>query len=441
MLREIDKDGSWAITTTDKIISEDKNHFKGWSCSAGAKGLYIDHDGNIWKGLCFSAATDRFNHSGWSSYIKKESMKYFDGTRFDSDDYQYWYKNNNKIYADLSTKYKKQNKAYEKTIWGNDKKFYPGLVGNVYEGFFFPPNEVKNPVTCHFDTCGCGSDIWYPKTKTNSIIDHTLNLIDYADNKDNQTKQYEKIKKQKKNSINNLEALEPNYIIDYQVLWDMGRYCNYDCDYCWPSVHNNNASHLDYGIMQRTLGAIIYWIVNKANTPIQQTKKIKFFFSGGEPTLNPDFLKICGWLQNEKQLVSVSTNGTNTKEYYTKLAQVVNNFLFSIHFGSMEKFKIINEKKLLANINKVLTIHRLHNLRDKWVELKIMAPPGYVKHALKFYEMAINETSILDIGRDNREMGALTIVPIRTMGQSDTTAVYTDYEQELLKEFYANIIR
>ena len=74
MLREIDKDGSWAITTTDKIISEDKNHFKGWYCSAGAKGLYIDHDGNIWKGLCFSAAIDRFNHSGWSSYIKKESI-------------------------------------------------------------------------------------------------------------------------------------------------------------------------------------------------------------------------------------------------------------------------------------------------------------------------------------------------------------------------------
>ena len=52
MLREIDNDGNWAITTTDKIISEDKNHFKGWYCSAGAKGLYIDHDGNIWKGLC-----------------------------------------------------------------------------------------------------------------------------------------------------------------------------------------------------------------------------------------------------------------------------------------------------------------------------------------------------------------------------------------------------
>ena len=440
MLREIDNDGNWAITTTDKIISEDKNHFKGWYCSAGAKGLYIDHDGNIWKGLCFSAATDRFNHSGWSSYIKKESMKYFDGIRFDSDDYQYWYKNNNKIYADLSTKYKKQNKAYEKIIWANDKEFYPGLVGNVYEGFFYVPSDIKKFVTCPFDTCGCGSDIWYPKIKTEDMIDHTLNLIDDVDNKDNQIEQYEKIEKQKKNSINNLKALESNYIIDYQVLWDLGRYCNYDCDYCWPSVHNNNAPHLDYETMQRALGAIIYWIVNKANVPVRETKKIKFFFSGGEPTLNPNFLKICEWLQNENQLVSVSTNGTNTNIYYTKLAQVVNNFLFSIHFGSIEKFKIINEKKLLANINKVLTIHRLHNLRDKWVELKIMAPPGYVKHALKFYEIAIKDTPILENGRDNRPLGALTIVPIRTIGQSNQTAVYDDKEQTLLKDFYKKIV-
>ena len=440
MLREIDNDGNWAITTTDKIISEDKNHFKGWYCSAGAKGLYIDHDGNIWKGLCFSAATDRFNHSGWSSYIKKESMKYFDGIRFDSDDYQYWYKNNNKIYADLSTKYKKQNKAYEKIIWANDKEFYPGLVGNVYEGFFYVPSDIKKFVTCPFDTCGCGSDIWYPKIKTKDMIDHTLNLIDDVDNKDNQIEQYEKIEKQKKNSINNLKALESNYIIDYQVLWDLGRYCNYDCDYCWPSVHNNNAPHLDYETMQRALGAIIYWIVNKANVPVRETKKIKFFFSGGEPTLNPNFLKICEWLQNENQLVSVSTNGTNTNIYYTKLAQVVNNFLFSIHFGSIEKFKIINEKKLLANINKVLTIHRLHNLRDKWVELKIMAPPGYVKHALKFYEIAIKDTPILENGRDNRPLGALTIVPIRTIGQSNQTAVYDDKEQTLLKDFYKKIV-
>ena len=111
MLREIDKNGKWVVTTTDKIISEDKNHFKGWSCSAGAKGLYIDHDGNIWKGLCFSAAIDRFNYAGWSNYIKNycSEKNFWSGLSYDSEQYQYWYKNCEKIYADLSKKYEKQN--------------------------------------------------------------------------------------------------------------------------------------------------------------------------------------------------------------------------------------------------------------------------------------------------------------------------------------------
>ena len=69
-----------------------------------------------------------------------------------------------------------------------------------------------------------------------------------------------------------------------------------------------------------------------------------------------------------------------------------------------------------------------------------MAPPGYVKHALKFYEIAIKDTPILENGRDNRPLGALTIVPIRTIGQSNQTAVYDDKEQTLLKDFYKKIV-
>ena len=440
MLREIDKDGNWATTTTDKIIFEDKNHFKDWYCSAGKKGLYIDHDGNIWRGLCFSADVDRFNFRGWYSHIKTETNQYLQGSLFGSEEFQYWYKNNKDIISKLGNNYRKLNEAYELTVYAPFKNRFPGIVGNIFEGFFTDVKQVKAAVKCPFDTCGCGSDIWYPKSKTKKSVDNIINFKEYTE--EERLDVYKKIEVNKKETIekDDITALEPNYNIDYQVLWDIGRRCNYDCEYCWPSVHNTDGPHIDYKTLRRTLGAIIYWIVNKPGTIKENLKTTKFFFSGGEPTLNPDFLKICHWLQSEKQLVSVSTNGTNTEEYYTNLAQVVNNFLFSIHFGSMEKFKIINEKKLLKNIKKVLTVHRLHSLRDKWVELKIMAPPGYVNHALKFYDMAISETPILDTGRDKRPLGALTIVPIRTIGKSNTTAIYSDEEKKLLEKFYADTV-
>ena len=72
MLREIDSNFEWKETTTDKLIFENKNNFKDWHCSAGAKGLYIDVDGNIWRGVCFSADTDRFNYHKWGEFLKEK---------------------------------------------------------------------------------------------------------------------------------------------------------------------------------------------------------------------------------------------------------------------------------------------------------------------------------------------------------------------------------
>ena len=54
--------------------------------------------------------------------------------------------------------------------------------------------------------------------------------------------------------------------------------------------------------------------------------------------------------------------------------------------------------------------------------------------------MAISETPILDTGRDKRPLGALTIVPIRTIGKSNTTAIYSDEEKKLLEKFYADTV-
>ena len=38
---------------------------------------------------------------------------------------------------------------------------------------------------------------------------------------------------------NDIVGVEMNFPIPYQVLWDLGRRCNYNCDYCWPAVHSN----------------------------------------------------------------------------------------------------------------------------------------------------------------------------------------------------------
>lgn len=435
-LKELDGNGNFKHTTTDKLIHEDKNRFKGWLCSAGLKGLHIDHDGNIWKAVCFSADVDKFNYAGWGNYIKNKSIEngFFKDNLFNGDSYKDWADNHPKYYTRLSKEYKKTAEAYQKLIFANDKKSYKGIVGNIWEGFFEEKHGILSYTECPYETCGCGSDIWYPKIKNINYENYCSNLGNSPD-------------KTLKNN-DDFVAIEPSYPINYQVLWDLSRYCNYDCDYCWPSTHNPVKVDMDNTIVIRTLDSIVNWLTNEPGTPKHKLRKSRFFFGGGEPTIFPGFFSICNWLYDHNQIISISTNGTNDLGYYEKLAHVVDNFLFSVHFKSMKDFKIKNEQGILENIKKVIEVNKILLDRDKWVEVKIMAPPGYVEKAIEFYHKCLVETNILEESEKcfdkknyfKRLNGSITIVPIREIGQSNQTAVYNDKENELLRNFYANII-
>lgn len=436
-LKEIDSKGNFSLTTTDKIIHENKNKFKDWMCSAGLKGLHIDNDGNIWKAVCFSAAVDKFNYAGWGNFIKDKAQEqgFFKSDFFQKEKFSDWSTNHPKYYTKYSKEYKKKIESYQKFIFANDKTSYKGIVGNIYEGFFESRESILNYTKCPFDSCGCGSDIWYPKIKSIEEEKYCLNLSkqDPVNLKNNKTI--------------NLSALEPNYKIDYQVLWDLSRHCNYSCDYCWPSTHSPYASDLKSSTVINLLDIIINWLLNP-NKEEKNKIKTRFFFGGGEPTIFPEFLEICQWLYDNDQIISLSTNGTNSLDYYNKLAHFADNFLFSVHFKSMRDFKIKNEKGILDNINKVIDVNKTLYDRDKWVEIKIMSPPGYVKKSIEFYKKCLNETDILKESKKcfdkknifQRSNGSVTIVPIREIGQSNKKAVYEKEELLLLEEFYANII-
>ena len=71
-LRLYDSNGKYTRASVDETIARGHNAWKGWKCSAGVRGMYIDYDGNIWKANCFSTKLERFNRPGW-----KEKMKQF----------------------------------------------------------------------------------------------------------------------------------------------------------------------------------------------------------------------------------------------------------------------------------------------------------------------------------------------------------------------------
>ena len=48
----IDQDKNYSTHTVESVLSRKLSYWKGWKCSIGLQSLYIDYDGNIYRGVC-----------------------------------------------------------------------------------------------------------------------------------------------------------------------------------------------------------------------------------------------------------------------------------------------------------------------------------------------------------------------------------------------------
>ena len=149
-----------------------------------------------------------------------------------------------------------------------------GLLGNVTEGINIPEEYVA----CPFNSCGCGADVILSKAKT----DEHLKMLDVTANGHAGT-----VRAQNYTTapIQEGVAMEMNFSIPYQILWDLGRRCNYSCDYCWPAVHSNTEQFHDF---EKVINTIDMLSDNWSNG-----QPIRWNFGGGEPTMHPKFMEIC----------------------------------------------------------------------------------------------------------------------------------------------------
>ena len=107
--------------------------------------------------------------------------------------------------------------------------------------------------------------------------------------------------------------------------WFVGKRCNFDCVYCSTAIHDNFSPHTSLKNMIST-----YEILLESFPP----DKIKIGFTGGEPTVNPNFLNFCKHLSKLKiSEIIVTTNGTRSVKYYTELLSYINHLTISQHFG------------------------------------------------------------------------------------------------------------
>ena len=446
-LRIYNTQGEFTRVSVDEAIARGYNNWKGWKCSAGVRGLYIDYDGNIWNANCASSFRNSEQHyltvqknidERWKNY--RESIIGADG----SEKRKQWLNENTvngwpmpkenwktceqqiKIMKEIERLEKKffkdikqagsevnsENWKWKSTL--DDIKDNWGLLGNIREGFDIPDDYI----TCPFNQCGCGADVILSKYKSKEYAD----LLDVTRNGIKgmlRTDAY-------RESINdsNTAAVEMNFNIPYQILWDISRRCNYDCDYCWPAVHSKTEEFPSIDTVKQTIDMITnHWA---------QGKQIRWNFGGGEPTMHKDFIEIVKYLKSKGQWVLVTTNGSRSPKFWKEAARYINSINMSAHFASMDLYKG-NEDRFVENVRTILEHHDAVD-DDHWLEIKLMTPPGFLERAEKLKQRILSLDLLYKKGANNRPKGTLSLVPIRSVNDAETLVEYSHNELEFFKK-------
>jgi len=132
----------------------------------------------------------------------------------------------------------------------------------------------------------------------------------------------------------------------FQVTWDTGRRCNYDCSYCPAHRHDNFSSHATLDSLKSNVDFLYEYI--DLYMSHRKFKEANIGFTGGEPTVNPNFIPFAKYLkeQYEKKYAdkwhcgfSLTTNGAMSKKMASAVMENFGHATVSYHAESNDKLK------------------------------------------------------------------------------------------------------
>ena len=131
------------------------------------------------------------------------------------------------------------------------------------------------------------------------------------------------------------------------VNWNIGKRCNYACSYCPKDLHDRRSPHTRLPQLQAGLEPVLAVLRERG-----EDRGLRLEFTGGEPTLNPDFLDFVRWIKATQgdvaQVVGLTTNGSRTVRYYGDLLAFVDYITFSAHFEFLDPDHFIQVVLLTA---------------------------------------------------------------------------------------------
>ena len=136
----------------------------------------------------------------------------------------------------------------------------------------------------------------------------------------------------------NIYRIEPTDQV-FSLTWNIGTRCNYDCMYCPTSLHDNYSKHASLDLLKQRWQSIF-------SKTARRNLLYKISFTGGEVTVNKSFLPLLRWMRKNYQdniaKILVTSNGSASLNYYTKLYELIDNLSLSFHSEHADEQKFFD---------------------------------------------------------------------------------------------------
>lgn len=132
----------------------------------------------------------------------------------------------------------------------------------------------------------------------------------------------------------------------FQITWDLGRRCNYDCTYCPTTRHDNFSPHASIEELENSVDFVYRYIDLYMKHRTEDRASISF--TGGEPTVNPKFIPFVKYLRQQynekyqndwKLTLTLTTNGAMSEKMANAVIENLSHATVSYHAESSPKLK------------------------------------------------------------------------------------------------------
>ncbi|CAB5220778.1 Radical_SAM domain containing protein [uncultured Caudovirales phage] len=177
----------------------------------------------------------------------------------------------------------------------------------------------------------------------------------------------------------------------FVVSWILGRFCNYNCSYCWPYAHSQKKDHRSTELCLSTIDEI------KRQARENGFNSFHFSLSGGEPTFHPGYLDILQHLSDDIEntnytSIHMTTNLSQNLKWFEKYVAVSSKLHKAMVTASYHREYVNSHEK------RVLFADKLEFLQQYDVNVTInmvMVPEWFdqiYEEALYFHSRGINVT-------------------------------------------------